>query len=327
MFGFHRRVLIASMLACLLAALSAPSAGAANYPDRPIRIIIPYTAGGVAETIVRLLAVTMEQKLGQKFVIEGRPGAAGNIGTLEVARAEPDGYTVLVAATNNFIINQFLTKMPIDPMVALTPVARLADIPLVMFANPSVSAKNFGEFVAYAKANPGKLNYGTPSAGTVNHLFMERLRQTTGIDIVHVPYRGSPQAVMALLANDIQLFPIGLAAGMSHLRDGKLTALAVAAERRLPMLPDVPTVIESGFAGFTAANWWGMAVPKGTPDAIVQQLNDAVQEALKQPNVVARFTALGMLIPADSREKFLAGLKADAEVWSRTITRGNITMQ
>lgn len=323
MFGFHRRVLIASMLACLLAS----PAGAANYPDHPIRVIIPYTAGGVAETIVRLLAVAMEQKLGQKLVIEARPGAAGNIGTLEVARAEPDGYTVLVAATNNFIINQYLMKMPLDPMVALTPVARLADIPLVMFANPSVPVKTFGEFVAYSKANPGKLNYGTPSAGTVNHLFMERLKQTTGADIVHVPYRGSPQAVMALLANDIQLFPIGLAAGVSHLREGKLLALAVATEQRLPMLPDVPTVIESGFPGFTAANWWGMAVPKGTPDAIVRQLNDAVQEALKQPNVVERLTALGMLIPADDREKFLAGLKTDADLWAQTIARGNITMQ
>jgi tripartite-type tricarboxylate transporter receptor subunit TctC len=324
MFGFNRRLLAASVMACLLAV---PTADAANYPDRPIRVIIPYTAGGVAETIVRLLAVSMEQKLGQKIVIEARPGAAGNIGTLEVARAEPDGYTVLVAATNNFIINQFLMKMPLDPMTTLTPVARLADIPLVMFANPSVPAKTFGEFVAYAKTHPGKLNYGTPSAGTVNHLFMERLKQTTGADIVHVPYRGSPQAVMALLANDIQLFPIGLAAGMSHVRDGKLIALAVATEQRLPMLPDVPTVIEAGFPGFTAANWWGMAVPKGTPDAVVRQLNEAVQEALKQPSVIERFAALGMLIPSDPREKFLATLKADADLWQQTIARGNITMQ
>src|SRR5262249_11538057 len=165
------------LIAGAFAPLSAASGWAASYPERPIRVIIPYAAGGVAETVTRLLAVRMEPMLGQKLVIEAKPGAAGNIGTLEVARAEPNGYTILVAAANNFVINQLLIKLPVDPLTALTPVAKLADVPLVLFTNPTVPARTLPEFIAYARANPGKLNYGTPSNGTVNHLFIERLKQ------------------------------------------------------------------------------------------------------------------------------------------------------
>ena len=290
-------------------------------------MIIPYTAGGVAELLMRLLAVRMEPRLKQKLVFEAKPGAAGNIGTQEVARAEPDGYTLLVAATNNFVINQFLIKMAFDPLTALTPIAKIADVPLVFFANPAVPARTLTEFIAYARANPGKLNYGTPSSGTVNHLFIERIKQATGIDLTHVPFRGSPQGAMALLANEIQLFPIGLSVGAGHLKEGKLTALAVATEQRLAQLPDVPTVIESGFPGFTAANWWGMAAPKGTPDAVVEVLREAVAEAQKDPAVIERFTAMGMLVPTATRAEFAASIKAEAELWSRTIAQGNIVLQ
>src|SRR5882757_8993024 len=254
---------------------------AAAYPDHPIRVIIPYTAGGVAENIMRLLAVSMEQRLGQKLVFEAKPGAAGNIGTQEVARAAPDGYTLLVAATNNFAINQFVIKMTFDPMATLVPIAKAAEVPLVLFSNPEVPARTVREFIDYARANPGKANYGIPSLGTVNHLMMERLKQTTGVEITRVPYRGSPEATLALLKNDIQLFPIGLAAVGGNYKDGRLTALAVATENRIPMLPDVPTMAESGFPGFVASNWWGMAAPAGTPDDILDTLAQAVAEAQK----------------------------------------------
>lgn len=319
----RRQLLIAGAIAPLIA----PSARAAGYPERPIRVIIPYAAGGVAETVTRLIAVGMERKLGQKLVIEAKPGAAGNIGTLEVARAEPDGYTILIAAANNFVINQFLIKMPLDPLSALTPIAKLADVPLVLFTNPSVPARTLPEFIAYARANPGKLNYGTPSSGTVNHLFIERLKQVAGIDITNIPFRGSPPATMALLANEIQLFPVGLAAGAGYLPDGKLVALAVATEQRLPMLPDVPTVIECGFPGFTASNWWGMAVPRGTPDAIVALVNQSAMEALADPAVAAQLATLGMLVPHETRETFAAQLQDEAALWSETIRRGRITIQ
>jgi tripartite-type tricarboxylate transporter receptor subunit TctC len=302
-------------------------ARAANYPDRPIRVIIPYTAGGVAENIMRLLAVSMEQRLGQKLVLEAKPGAAGNIGTQEVARAAPDGYTILVAATNNFAINQFVIRMPIDPVTALAPIAKAAEVPLVLFSNPEVPARTLREFLDYARAHPGKANYGIPSLGTVNHLMMERLKQTSGVEITRVPFRGSPEATLALLKNDIQLFPIGLAAVGSHYKEGRLTALAVATERRVPMLPAVPTMAESGFPGFVASNWWGIAAPAGTPEAVLDALAGAVAEAQRTDTVKERFAVLGMLSPEQTRPQFAASVQAEAALWREIVQRGKITLE
>ncbi len=315
----------------LAAAATAPfvatRARAANYPDKPIRVVSPYAAGGVGEAIMRLLAVSMEPRLGQKLVLEAKPGAGGNIGTQEVARAAPDGYTLVVAATNNFVINQFVMKLTFDPLATLAPIAKVSEIPLVLFSNPAVPARTMQEFIAFAKANPGKANYGVPGLGTVNHLMMERLKQVTGADITCVPYRGSPPATMALLKNDIQLFPIGLAAVGGNLTEGKLTALAVATEKRLPMLPQVPTMAESGFPGFVASNWFGMAAPAGTPDDILDKLADAVAEAQKTVLVKERFTTLGMLVPELSRRQFAESLKSEATQWQETVRRGSITVE
>lgn len=315
----------------LAAAAAAPfvitRARAANYPDHPIRVIIPYSAGGVAENIMRFLAVSMEQRLGQKLVFEAKPGAAGNIGTQEVARSAPDGYTLLVAATNNFAINQFVIRMPFDPVTTFAPIAKVAEVPLVLFSNPAVPARTLRELIDYARANPGKVNYGIPSLGTVNHLMMERLKQTTGVELTRVPYKGSPEATLALLKNDIQLFPIGLAAVGGHYKEGRLTALAVATETRVPMLPDVPTMAESGFPGFVASNWWGMAAPAGTPDGILDTLAQAVAEAQKTAPVQERFNVLGMLAPEQSRQQFAAGIKAEAAQWRETVQRGRITLE
>jgi tripartite-type tricarboxylate transporter receptor subunit TctC len=315
----------------LATALTAPHlatrARAASYPDHPIRVIIPYTAGGVAENIMRLLAVRMEQRLGQKLVLEAKPGAAGNIGTQEVARAAPDGYTILVAATNNFVINQFVIKMTFDPIATLAPIAKAAEVPLVLFSNPETPARTVREFIDYARANPGKANYGIPSLGTVNHLMMERLKQTTGVEITRVPYRGSPEATLALLKNDIQLFPIGLAAVGGHFKEGRLTALAVATEKRVPMLPNVPTMGESGYPGFVASNWWGVAAPAGTPDDILDKLAEAVAEAQQTDVVKDRFNVLGMLASGQSRRQFAESVKAEANLWREIVQRGKITLE
>lgn len=319
----RRQVLMTAAAAPFVAA----RARAANYPDRPIRVIIPYTAGGVAENIMRLLAVSVEQRLGQRLVLEAKPGAAGNIGTQEVARAVPDGYTLLVAATNNFAINQFVIRMPFDPVTALAPIAKAAEVPLVLFSNPEVPARTLREFLDYARANPGKANYGIPSLGTVNHLMMERLKQTSGVEITRVPFRGSPEATLALLKNDIQLFPIGLAAVGSHYKEGRLTALAVATERRVPMLPNVPTMAESGFPGFVASNWWGIAAPAGTPDTVLDTLAQAVAEAQRTDTVKERFSVLGMLTPDQTRPQFAASVSAEAALWREIVQRGRITLE
>jgi tripartite-type tricarboxylate transporter receptor subunit TctC len=300
-------------------------ASAAGYPDKPIRVVIPYTAGGVPETVTRLLAVSMEQRLGQKLVIEAKPGAGGNLGTREVARATPDGYTLLVAATNNFVINQFVMRMEFDPLAALAPIAKLADVPLVLFSNPQVPARNLQELIAYAKTN--KINYGVPGIGTVNHLLIERLKQVTHADIGLVPYRGSAPAALALIKNEIQLFPIGLAAVGGNLAEGKLTALAVATEKRIPMLPEVPTMAESGFPGLLGSNWFGMAAPAGTPDDILDNVAGAVAEAQQTALVKERFTAMGMLVPDLPRLQFAESLKTEAAQWHDTTQRGHITIE
>jgi tripartite-type tricarboxylate transporter receptor subunit TctC len=316
-----------ALAAAAVAPLLAGRAKAAAFPERPIRVVIPYAAGGVAEAIMRLFAVSMEARLGQKLVLEAKPGAAGNIGTQEVARAAPDGYTILVAATNNFVINQFVLKMTFDPMATLAPIAKAAEVPLVLFSNPAVPARTLEAFIAYAKANPGKVNYGVPGLGTVNHLMTERLKQATGTDITCVPYRGSPPATLALLKNDIQLFPIGLAAVGSNFAEGKLTALAVATEQRIPMLPDVPTMAKSGFPGFVASNWWGMAAPAGTPDDVLDILAQGVFEAQKTALVRERFTAMGMLVPDLPRPQFAGSLKPEADLWLETVRRGKIVIE
>jgi tripartite-type tricarboxylate transporter receptor subunit TctC len=290
-------------------------------------VIIPYTAGGVAENIMRLLAVSMEQRLGQRLIFEAKPGAAGNIGTQEVARAAPDGYTLLVAATNNYVINQFVIKMTFDPIATLAPIAKAAEVPLVLFSNPEVPARTVREFIDYARANPGKANYGIPSLGTVNHLMMERLKQTTGVEITRVPYRGSPEATLALLKNDIQLFPIGLAAVGGHFKEGRVTALAVATDKRVPMLPDVPTMGESGYPGFVASNWWGMAAPAGTPDDILDKLAQAVAEAQQTDVVKDRFNVLGMLASDQSRRQFAETVRSEADLWREIVQRGKITLE
>ncbi len=311
----------------MLAPLTAVGARADAYPDRPIRVVSPYAAGGVGENIMHLLAADMEPRLGQKLVLEAKPGASGNLGAEEVARAAPDGYTVVIGATNNFVINQYLIKMTFDPLVALAPIAKAAEVPLVLFSNPSVPARTLKEFIAYAKANPGKVNYGVPSLGTVNHLMMERLKQTTDTQITCIPYRGSPPAVLALLKNEIQVFPIGLAAVGTNFSDGKLTALAVATQERVPMLPDVPTVSESGYAGFVASNWFGLAAPAGTPDGILDLLAGAVAKAQNTDLVKERFIKLGMLVPKLSRAQFAEALRSEAASWRETVQRGKISIE
>jgi tripartite-type tricarboxylate transporter receptor subunit TctC len=218
-------------------------------------------------------------------------------------------------------------KMTFDPLAKLAPIAKAAEVPLVLFSNPAVPARTLQEFIAYAKANPGKANYGVPSLGTVNHLLMERLKQTTGVDLTCVPYRGSPPAVLALLKNEIQVFPIGLAAVGTSFSDGKLTALAVATEQRVPTLPDVPTIAESGFPGFAASNWFGMAAPAGTPDTILDTLAQAVIEAQSTALVKDRFTTLGMLVPTQSRPQFAASLEPEAKFWRETAERGKISIE
>jgi tripartite-type tricarboxylate transporter receptor subunit TctC len=323
----HRRQAVTGLIA-FAAGLRLESADAElSYPTRPLRMIVPFAAGGVGDTLIRILAPGLEERLGQKLVIEARPGAAGYVGASEVVRAAPDGYTILVAPSGNFVTNQFLMRMSFDPIDALPPIAKIAEIPLVLCTNPAIPAHDFAEFVQYARAHPGALNFGSPGNGSINHLLVERLKQATGIEITHVPYRGAAPAALAALANEIQLFPMGLAVVGSHLRDGKLTALAVASAERLSALPQVPTLIEEGYPTLAISNWWAVAAPKGTPEPIVTLLNRALTQALADVSVVKSLAALGIGVPTQTREQFVAGLRPEAARWSDVIRRGNITLE
>jgi tripartite-type tricarboxylate transporter receptor subunit TctC len=250
-------------------AVATRSAAAAAFPAAPIRVIVPYAAGGAGDITMRLLTGAMERELGQPLVIESRPGGGGTIGAQDIAKAAPDGYTLLCGATNNFAINQFMfPKIAFDPLASLALITKIADVPSVFYTSPSVPARTLSEFIAYAKANPGKLNYASPSIGTTPHLAVERFKQLTGIDLVHVPYHGAPPAMQALLENDVQLYLAGWGVGRSYVDSGRVNALAVAAADHVASIP-LPTVLESGLPNYVASNWWALAAPKASPKEIL----------------------------------------------------------
>jgi tripartite-type tricarboxylate transporter receptor subunit TctC len=327
MIEIHRREALGGLVALMAGLRSQAARAQARYPTRPIRMIVPFAAGGVGDTVIRMLAPTIEKTLEQRLVIESKPGASGNIGAQEVARATPDGYTLLVATANNFVINQFLMKISFDPLAALPPIAKVADIPLIFCSNPSVPVRDLSEFVQYARARPGGLNYGSPGNGSNNHLLVEKFKQLTGIELTHVPYRGAPQGAMATLTNEVQLYPMGLAVVSGHPQAGKLTALAVTSRERLPALPEVPTVVEAGFPGLVTSNWWAIAAPKGTPEPILKVLNQAIVDALASPAVANQYATLGVHVPTQTREQFTAGLQSEAQAWAEVIRRGKITLE
>lgn len=317
------------LLTALYAALFALSlpfgAAAQGYPDRPVRVIYPYAAGGTGDVVLRLLMPAVETHFGQRIVIETRPGAGGNIGTQQVVSAAPDGYTLLLAATNNFTINQFLfANLGFDPQKALAPITVVVDVPSVFFVNPALPVKTFQELVAWAKQNPGKLNYATPAVGTTNHINMELLAQTAGIELNHVPYKGLPAAMAATIAGDVQLYPGGFGLGRPQLAAGKLRALAVGSARRLPAAPDVPTLEESGFKGMRASNWFGLAAPAGTSPAIVTRWADQVRAALAAPEVHKRLVGLGIVPVANTPEEFAQQIAAEAALWEPVIRKAGI---
>jgi tripartite-type tricarboxylate transporter receptor subunit TctC len=265
----------------------------------------------------------LEQKLGQRIVIEHRPGAGGNVGTQAVVSAPPDGYTLVMTATNNLVINQFVFRdMKFDPLADLAPVSLIAEVPLILQAHPSIPAATLREFIDHARANPGKLNYGSPSTGTIPHLAMEIFARAANLKLIHVPFKGGAPAANALLANDIQAMLIGYATTAGPMRAGQVRPVAVASARRLQALPNVPTFGEAGFPDLAAAvpsNWWGMAAPKGTPAAVVQRLSREIREALQVPETQAKYHDLGLTPVGSTPEEFAAGLPEQATKWQAVL--------
>ena len=322
-FRFNVRTLAA--LVSLVLAVAAGSATAQAYPDKPIRVIYPFQAGGTGDVVLRLVAPVLEQRLGQRLVIEARAGAGGNIGAQAVASSAPDGYTLLLGATNNFAVNQFLfAAMGHDPARAFTPITTLVDVPSVFYTGGASLDKTLQDLVARARQSPGKINFASPGIGTTPHLNAELLAQVAGVQLVHVPYKGLGDAMTSVIAGDTQLYLAGLGAGQGHLKAGKLRALAVGSNARLAGLPDVPTLNEAGFKGMLASNWFALAAPTGTGPDIVARLAGDVRAALATPEVVKRLAEMGLLVGGEASAETAKRISDESKLWERVIRAGKI---
>ena len=304
--------------ALLLGAVSAVLAQA--YPTRPIRFIVPFAPGGSTDTLARTLSTKLGEALGQQVVVDNRAGGNGNIGTDLVAHAAPDGYTILLGYIANLAIGPSLyAKLPYDPVRDFAPITLLAVAPNILVVHPSVPVKNFQEFIAYAKANPTKINFASAAVASPGHLSGELLNLAAGIHMQHVPYTGSGQAVVDLVGGQVQVMVSGMSSVMPHIKAGRLRPLAVTGSRRSPAVPDLPTIAESGFPKFEATAWYGVLAPAGTPPAIVTRLHDEIVRALKMPDVKERLEYVGFEIVGSTPAAFGAYIKSEIIKWAPVV--------
>lgn len=322
-----KRQVLGMVLAFVLAA-PVPVSAQDAWPTRPVHIIVPFAAGGVADLLPRIVGAKLSQQWGQSVIIENKVGASGNLGMAEGARAAPDGYTLVLAPAGNLTVNPLLfSNLTFDTYKDLTPVTDLADVPNVLVVNPSVPAKTFQELIAYAKANPGKLNFASPGAGSGAHLAGELLKLDTGVDIIHVPYKGLAPAVNDLLGGNTQMMFAGISTVIQYVKTGKLVALAIASPKRSPQLPDVPTVAESGIPGFDVTSWYGIVTRAGTPPAIVHKIQRDMAAALEQEDVRAKLAGLGLEPVGNTPEAFDAMIKSETKKWGDIVRKANIKVE
>jgi tripartite-type tricarboxylate transporter receptor subunit TctC len=319
------RIAVRALFALALA-LTATHASAADYPSRPINIVVPFPAGGSADTLARLIGQKLSESLGQPVVVENKPGAGGNLGTDIVAKAAPDGYTLLLTPSSIAIAPALYTKLPFDPVKDFAPVTLLASIPMVVVVNPEFPPKTLLELIALAKSKPGEISYASAGNGSTNHLAVELFKISTGIDMLHVPYRGNPLAIVDVIAGRVPVFFDFVLTGLPHIREGKVRALAVTSAHRSPVLPDVPTVAEAGVPGFEASTWFGVYVPSGTKPAVVEKLNAEILAVLANPAIRERLTALGVDVLAEGPEGLAALTKSDLEKWGPIVQKAGVKL-
>jgi tripartite-type tricarboxylate transporter receptor subunit TctC len=323
-----KRFLKRAALAALFLGVSSIAASQDNYPARPVTIVVPYPAGGVADLLPRLVGEKLTQKWGQPVIVENKAGASGNIGMGWVAQQPADGYTFALAPAGNLTVNPTLfPNLPFDTARDFTPVTLLANVPNVLVVHPSVPAKTFQELVAYAKANPGKLNFASPGAGSGAHLAGELLKLDAGVDIVHIPYKGLAPAVNDLLGGQVQMMFAGVSTIIQQVKSGKLRALAVAGPHRLDAMPGVPTVAESGYPGFDVTSWYGIVAKTGTPPAIMRKVRDDMADALKQPDVVKKLADLGLEPVGDTPAQFGAVIQAESLKWGGIVKKAGVRVE
>jgi tripartite-type tricarboxylate transporter receptor subunit TctC len=314
---------LATFLAAAIVA-SSSLAHAQAYPDRPIRIVVPYAAGGAVDIVARSVGQPLGESLKQPVIVDNRPGASANIGMEMAAKAKPDGYTLLMAS------NGIATNMALFPNLAFdgqrdfAPVAKIGYAPLVIVVPASSPAKSLKDLIAMAKAEPGKLTYASAGNGSSGHLAGELLKSTAQIDVLHVPYKGGAPAITDLLGERISFMPINPVEVLPHIRAGKLRALAVASDKRFPLLPEVATASEAGLPGYEATVWWGLVAPAATPQGIVRQLNAEANKALADPSVAGKLNELGVILTPGTPEQFAAFVKSQTELWSGVIKSAGI---
>jgi tripartite-type tricarboxylate transporter receptor subunit TctC len=296
------------------------------YPTRPVHIIVGFPAGGTSDIVARVLGQWLSERLGQQFIIENRPGAGSNLATEAVARGAPDGYTLLLIGGANTINAMLFDKLSFDFLRDIAPVASVFETPLVVEVNPSVPVRTIPEFITYAKSNPGKLNFATPGVGTPPHVAGELFKMMTGMDMLHVPYRGTGPMLTDLIGGQVQVAFDPLPASIEHIRAGKLRALAVTTTSRSEALPGIPSASEY-VSGYAASNWYGFAAPKNTPSDIIHKLNTEINAALADPKIKARLADLGGTPFASSPTEFVKFVADDTAKWAKVIREANIRPQ
>ncbi|MFN0163488.1 MAG: Bug family tripartite tricarboxylate transporter substrate binding protein [Burkholderiales bacterium] len=311
-------------IAAALAGGAAVAQDTSSYPARTIRIIVPFPAGGTADLLPRIVGERLTARFGQSVLVENRPGAAGNIGAEAVFKADPDGYTLLATPPSPLAINQSLyAKLAFDP-AAFVPIGVIAAVPNALLAHPKVAAASVQELIAFARANPERLNYASQGSGTTSHLTAELFKSMAGVRLTHVPYKGSAPALTDLLGGQVDMMFDNLGASMQHVRAGKLKVLAVGSPRRVAALPAVPTVAESGLPGFQAVTWFGIVAPPRTPADVANRLSGAMAEALRHPDLIKRLADL-TAEPVGSSPTEMAGfLKEEIERWRRVIVGAGV---
>ena len=310
------------MLAGALAVCTA--AQAQDYPNKPIRLIVPFGTGGATDTSGRTVADSLAQRLGERIIVENRGGAGGNIGADHVAKSPSDGYTLLLALDSTMVVNPFTTKVPFDTIYDFAPITKLGNVALVLAAHAGLPAKNLKELLAYSKANPGKLSFSTGGTGSTSHVAGELLKQRTGLEMTHIPYKSGGLAVIHAVGGQVQLTYPAVAGANTHIRAGKLVGIGVSTRNRVGSIPDVPTFIEQGLQDFEVSSWVALMAPANTPKVVIQRLHKEAVAVLQEPKVRERFSVLGIEPVGNTPEQFAAEIKADMARWKQVVERAGI---
>ena len=319
-------IAVVTGVAVSAAAFIGPAA-AQSYPTRPVTIVVPYAAGGATDILGRLIAKRLQEKLGQPFVVENRPGAGTVVGADHVARSTPDGYTLLLATSTTLAINATLfKKLPYNPAKDFTAVGLVANVPFVLVANPQLGVKSLKDLIALAKSKPGALTYGSAGNGSPHHLFMELLKSMSGINMVHVPYKGSAPAMMDVVSSHVSAMISDLTPALAQIRGGKVVPLAVTTAHRLDALPDVPTVAEAGVPGYEATAWQGIVGPAGMPDDVVKKLNDELRAFTADPAAKEAFAKVGLQTASDTPAEFDAYIHSEIKRWADVVRSSGATV-